>query len=242
MKTFLINLDRNKDRLDVADRQLADLGISYERFPAVSGRDLTAEERSRHVARFHARMARLDKLTPGEVGCTLSHMFIFKKMIDESIPVALIFEDDLELSDKFPYALKKVESELEVDAPQVYLFTGRQDENVRDIANPDFRIVAVASALRADAYVITLPAAKAIWAANYPVVTMNDWWGRWRKRGLIELYRVLPTSSTQRQMEFVSDVTPNKRAPLQGLKWILWKVVRIPCVIIDWLYWWILKR
>lgn len=242
MRAFLINLDSNTDRLAAAKQQLGAFGIAFERFPAVNGRALSPAERSRHVARFHARMARLDKLTPGEVGCSLSHMFVFRKMIEEGIEAALIFEDDVLLSDQFPRALRKVEASLDVSKPQVFLFTEWQETDITGIGDKEFSIVPLQYALRAEAYVITLPAARAIFKVNYPIVTMNDWWMRWRQRGLIELYGVRPASSTQRQNEFKSDVTPVKPKRPTGVKRLLWKLVRMPCVAIDWLYWVILRR
>jgi len=242
MRAFLINLDRNKARFEQACAQLDSLHIAYERFPAVDGKALSYQARNRHVARFRARLARLNKLTPGEVGCTLSHLFIYKKMVEERIPIALIFEDDILLSRQFPRALAKVSLSADVSKPQVFLFTWSQSQSIDVHDNCEFKIARVPSALRADAYVITLPAAKAIFNINYPVVTMNDWWGRWRRRNLIDLFRVVPTTSTQRQGEFTSDVTPHKSRALSGIRWVVWKMIRVPCVMLDWMLWILLRK
>lgn len=52
MRTFLINLDKDKDRLIAADTQLKRLGITYERFPAVYAKEMSKIERNSKVNHF----------------------------------------------------------------------------------------------------------------------------------------------------------------------------------------------
>ena len=52
MKVFLVNLDKNPERLAAADAQLRKLGVEYERFPAVYGADLPKAEKRQAVNRF----------------------------------------------------------------------------------------------------------------------------------------------------------------------------------------------
>ena len=49
-----------------------------------------------------------DQLTAGELGCALSHLRIYKKMIDEKIETALILEDDCELLPAFKDILPEI--------------------------------------------------------------------------------------------------------------------------------------
>ena len=44
MRVFVINLDKNTGRMDRMRRQLTDLGVEHERFPAVYGAELSHEE------------------------------------------------------------------------------------------------------------------------------------------------------------------------------------------------------
>ena len=73
MKAFLINLDRDTERLAAADAQLRRLGIAYERVKAVDGKDLSRAEIRRNVARTRALWANGSMYTPGQIGCWLSH-------------------------------------------------------------------------------------------------------------------------------------------------------------------------
>ena len=102
MKAFLINLDRDVDRLAAADAQLRRLGIVYERVKAVDGKDLSRAEIRRNVARTRALWANGSMYTPGQIGCWLSHTGIYRRMLAERIPAALVLEDDVTLSEDAP--------------------------------------------------------------------------------------------------------------------------------------------
>lgn len=247
MKAYLINLDRNIDRLESASRQLSAQGIDFERFPAVDGSALTNEDLNHVLARFHARMARHNPLTKGEIGCALSHAAIWRKMIEGRISAALILEDDVHLSDKFKRALDRVVESMDVTRPQVYLFfDGRLNQFSGLDDASEFIEQLKGSRLKrvwcSEAYVVTLPAARNMLRANYPVVTPIDWWGRWARRGLIDVYRVHPLTARQKQETYPSDVTPVKPSIGRGWRLLWWTMCRIPEKIIDELYWIVLKR
>jgi len=90
---FLINLDRRVDRYAEADALLSHLGISYER---ISAFDAKAAPSLPHVDWWRAFV--YNNFNPpalGQVGCYLSHRMIWQKMVDENIPQAVIFEDDV---------------------------------------------------------------------------------------------------------------------------------------------------
>lgn len=111
-KTFLINLDRSKQRLADAKTQLDALNIPFERVSAADGSNLTESERAcfdqaRAQKRYHYN------LTWGEVGCYLSHIRCWQRIVDEKLDYAIILEDDLHLSDDFvkiPSVLEQLES------------------------------------------------------------------------------------------------------------------------------------
>lgn len=90
---FLVNLDRQPQRLRFMQAQLGALGITPIRIPAVNGRD--PAERARAAAASYAQ------LTPGEIGCFESHRRLWQKMVDEGIPGAYVMEDDMVVSDDF---------------------------------------------------------------------------------------------------------------------------------------------
>lgn len=93
--TYLINLDRAKDRLAYMDAQLGALGIAYERVAGIDGKALSPPidgfdpvgYRRLHGRKFHA----------GEVGCYLSHMKAIRTFLASDNAYGLILEDDAKL-------------------------------------------------------------------------------------------------------------------------------------------------
>ena len=94
MLSLLINLGESVDRLQSTDVQLRRENIAYERMPAFDGRALDTKtfpqyNRRRALAHFGR------ELTGAEIGCYLSHLACFRRIIESDAEVALIFEDDI---------------------------------------------------------------------------------------------------------------------------------------------------
>jgi glycosyl transferase family 25 len=97
---FVINLDRDVVRLTNIGAALAKLGRSYERVRAIDGK--LRISLLRRVVKRPMYSPRAGKpLTPGEVGCALSHLSALKRVIRRRLPVALILEDDAEWDERF---------------------------------------------------------------------------------------------------------------------------------------------
>jgi GR25 family glycosyltransferase involved in LPS biosynthesis len=80
-KIYCINLERRTDRNKKITEHLRSLNINFEFVKGVDGKEL------RNIHK---------ELNPGEVGCILSHLSIYKKAMDENINDFLIIEDDCE--------------------------------------------------------------------------------------------------------------------------------------------------
>ena len=86
MNVYLINLDSRPDRLTSATAQLQDLGINFERIPAISpGQDFS------ELFPF---------VTPGVAAIWLSHMKALSAFLATEEEFALILEDDFEIKVK----------------------------------------------------------------------------------------------------------------------------------------------
>lgn len=87
--TFIVNLKDNVDRRNAIKNQLDKSNFNYQFIEAVKGADLTDEQIKSKVQDYPNCL-----LTKGEIGCAISHINIYKKMIDEGIEYALVLEDD----------------------------------------------------------------------------------------------------------------------------------------------------
>lgn len=103
---LLINLERSRERLESARSQLAAAGLAAERLPAVDGRAIPADE-LRRLAPWD-RAAFFKPLSPGEVGCYLSHVAAAERIVAENWPVALVLEDDFAIGPGFAADLAAV--------------------------------------------------------------------------------------------------------------------------------------
>ncbi|MEJ0060922.1 MAG: glycosyltransferase family 25 protein [Terricaulis sp.] len=95
MQTFVINLDRDSDRLVHMRAECARAGLSFERFSALRGDALPEALRGYFDA--HG-----SPLSNGEIGCYASHLALHQRVASGEIASpALILEDDVALCENF---------------------------------------------------------------------------------------------------------------------------------------------
>jgi GR25 family glycosyltransferase involved in LPS biosynthesis len=111
-KIYYINLDRRPDRNEHIKKELKKINKDkeVERIPAIDGRTLNIAGLSNELITDEGKLDALNInggmyyiLTPGAVGCALSHLNIYNKIIDElnDNEYALIVEDDIIIQDNF---------------------------------------------------------------------------------------------------------------------------------------------
>jgi GR25 family glycosyltransferase involved in LPS biosynthesis len=103
-KIFVINLKRRPDRRDEVERLMAKHSVSFEFVDAVDGAEKFKDESlaDYYGANFiDERKTQNWQASPGQIGCWLSHVNIWKRMVAENIQSALILEDDICFVDDF---------------------------------------------------------------------------------------------------------------------------------------------
>ncbi|OCA56802.1 glycosyltransferase family 25 protein [Photorhabdus namnaonensis] len=116
MKVFIINLKRNIERKETMRQQSNKIGLQVEFIEAIYGESMNNEELTKIVYDYPNC-----KLTKGEIGCSLSHLFIYEKMLRENISHTLILEDDAILPNKIHNVISEIESIDDIKKPNVYL-------------------------------------------------------------------------------------------------------------------------
>jgi glycosyl transferase, family 25 len=94
---FVINMDDAPHRLGSMAARLGELGLSFERLPAVNGRLLSNEEKRRVNPKRSWCY-----LQDSELGCYLSHLKAFREIVERGIPRAIVMEDDALFEPDFP--------------------------------------------------------------------------------------------------------------------------------------------
>ena len=238
MKVFLINLDRDQERLRAADAQLKALGVDYERIPAVYGKGLSQEEKRRGVNRFRWWCAVGRPMIDGELGCALSHQKVYHRMVEDGLPMACVLEDDVVLDGRVSQLLSSLEQMIDPARPQLVLLSNHTGNAIAKPDDEAFGFVPSAGAMFAEGYVLTRQAAANLLMANCPMIVPADHFGRWVKTGAIELYHSYPTVCRQDKVSFETSTQPEGCFDVRKLSrplLVLYKFSRVLGKTMDWL-------
>jgi glycosyl transferase family 25 len=108
LKIFVINLDRAIARRTAIESQLKDLNLDFEIFPAISPSSANEIQKDYYCSQSQAKKILARTMTFGELGCALSHISIYQKMLRDNLKEALILEDDAKCSERTPEILEQL--------------------------------------------------------------------------------------------------------------------------------------
>lgn len=106
LNCFVINLPQDYQKKAHMTAVTKKNGITPVFIDGVYGADLTNSEILQCYSEQQTKKNIGRSLTRGEIGCALSHLSIYKKMLIEEIDFALILEDDID----FDFTCKKLQS------------------------------------------------------------------------------------------------------------------------------------
>lgn len=93
---FVINLDRSPQRYERITSQLENQKIEFTRLSAVDGSELSNRNVDSLYQYAHAD-AYYKQLNKGEIGCYLSHINAWQRIVDNALDFAIVLEDDVNL-------------------------------------------------------------------------------------------------------------------------------------------------
>ncbi len=198
MKIFVINLKSSVLRRKTMEGQLNKLGLPFEIFEAVQGSEVTDQEIATYFNMdFYNK--RPDIYSPGMVGCTLSHYFLYKKIVEENIGVALILEDDMILHEDFPNLLQRLSTEIRNNEVimlfyQSYSFPINVSQSSKLSLTYKFDLYQIISTngVRSTAgYLINQATAKSMAEGLAPISTFPDDWEVFYKKKLLNGIRLV---------------------------------------------------
>lgn len=112
-KVFVINLDKDKERLEKIDASLRKQGIAYERIPGILGSTVKEDDRLTGFCNIFC--------TDGIKGCALAHHTAWEQMIENGYSRILVFEDDAVIPPDFDTKVRDVMARLPQDYDVVFL-------------------------------------------------------------------------------------------------------------------------
>ena len=107
LQTFVINLDRSPDRLQVMQERLAGAGLAWQRVSAVEGAKLDPSA-CPDVSVPSYRKAHGKELNAAELGCYLSHIKALRAFLAGPGDFALVLEDDADFPPDFKPLLQRL--------------------------------------------------------------------------------------------------------------------------------------
>lgn len=207
MKTFIINLEKDIKRKEQIISQCVTFNLDYTVIPAVDGRKLSDDDLNKLIDPEKSK-----GMTRGEIGCSLSHYHIYKKIIDENIKHALILEDDAKLEPNVTKALELLEKNVS-DTPTIILlgpinkYATRNNKQLSD----DFKLVNVIEAALSHGYFINKPAAQKLINFLFPIWLEADRWVFFRDYNVIDIKALTPSSITLSTLSNTSTIWPTKK-------------------------------
>lgn len=122
-KAFIISLPQEEVRRQPLIHQLTECGLDFSVFDAVHGAVLSERELEEAYDKEKAIRVFCRELSKGELGCALSHIALYRKMVEENIPYGLILEDDAKIIDMdLADTLKKLEGSFASTEPVAVIF------------------------------------------------------------------------------------------------------------------------
>ena len=113
---YLINMNKDNDRLEKVTKECDKVGIKFERFSGIKVSDLSQNILDKYIPTETQKYG-----TDEMIGCGLSHLLIWQDAVKNNYKNILVLEDDVYFTDDFNEYLKNVMEEVPDDYDILYL-------------------------------------------------------------------------------------------------------------------------
>ena len=209
MHAYVVNLARSLDRRAHITKELKKTGLEYEIVAGVDGRELDMADTGLIDPSFLTRGA----FPEGSAGCALSHLSIYRKIIADGLPVALILEDDVKLPADLGRLAEEVAAHLSgaeiallsVDCPEPVRLSrvgAVRLSGSRFLALP----IDISQPRSAAAYLITREACERMIKLFHPIRVNADVWRVFYREGAIDRLRCVTPLPVLKNSDLTSTI------------------------------------
>lgn len=194
------------------EKQLSELGSEYERVNAIFGRELNSDDLNKYYSSKRSLRCQSRELNRAEIGCGLSHLKAYGKLIEQKLPFALILEDDVIIPNEFEKALIHIESLINPERPEVLLLSpanGDFNKTSKIRNSAEYKAVPLKYGFYASSYIVTQPAAQSLLIEHTPLGMVIDNWKRMKDFKIADFFILIPELILQDQVTFGSSTTEN---------------------------------
>jgi len=199
---YVINLDRDVERMASLAGSLQTLGLAYQRIPAILGKQVPDWEKLVDAELYGARN-RLPMPRAGEVGCYLSHLKAMEEFLRSEAPWCVILEDDVDIRPECVEVLTALGRHDDWDLVKLFCFHSGLPVRKRALTAEHHLVVHLTRTTSSAAYAINRKAAATLLRSMRPITEQVDhalerpWETGLRVRGVRPLPVVLaPVAAT----------------------------------------------
>ncbi|MDR2430220.1 MAG: glycosyltransferase family 25 protein [Puniceicoccales bacterium] len=193
---FIVNLPDATARREAILSQCHALGLHATLVEAVDGRHLSPEELA---SCYNAKRANASgrELSRPEIGCALSHLKIYRQILENNLPCALVLEDDAQPGKNLPEVLREVAKKTSPETPSVILFSHLKYYVLKNAVRLDCGAKIVfpypkRNAAGAYGYFVTRTGARLLLENLSPVWKVSDDWTSFVKDFQLKLKAIVP--------------------------------------------------
>ncbi|WP_270421022.1 glycosyltransferase family 25 protein [Acidaminococcus massiliensis] len=180
---YVISAEQATERRNKIIEHFKRWGIEPNFFQAIMGNQLS-ENQLKQLTQDEGL------LTKGEIGCALSHLGTYRRLLETEEKCAFIFEDDTCLTEEFIAVQPKIYHFMaEQTMPSVLLLYPIRGHKKKLLTiGRDISIMRCLAGSGAYAYVLNRQAAINLLRAQTPVKIEMDAWGIYQRMGFVDLY------------------------------------------------------
>lgn len=196
VKIYLVSLPDDTERRGKIEKSFPKYYEQFQRVDAVKGRDLSVSEFYQYVEKTYINQNRR-LLSPGELGCSLSHVKLYKDFLASGASHALVLEDDVIGDDA---AIESVLGLLNDLPEEALLICGGQEgldtrkyQMGKKISQGPATLFRVAKfsqqyTFRGCCYVITRKSAQAVLDKQFQFIALADDWDWYLSGTSLDMY------------------------------------------------------
>ncbi len=213
--------------------QFERLSLPFEFINAIDGRELTDGEITAVYSKWRTRFCNGKGLMRGEIGCALSHIEFYRRVVADNAP-GFVFEDDVELT----LAVKSVLNDIEMflagcKKPCLVQLPGLERDLPHDVKkNSGENFAMASSAMGTYAYGVNQPAAKLLLKAFSPIKFPIDYYRHLIKHYGLDFY-VYRQKVISVDMESESTIGAERFSVHKGIGLLCYKLWRLVGKTID---------
>jgi glycosyl transferase family 25 len=170
---YVINLDRDTERMASIHANLVRIGLSYERLPAVMGKDVPDWDKLVDLPTYAWRN-RLDMPRAGEVGCTLSHLKALETFLKTDASWCVVLEDDVEVLPACAEVLRSLGEKDDWDLVKLFNLHSGMPVKKRELAGGHDLVLHLTRTTSSAAYVVNRRAAAILLKSMRPITEQVD--------------------------------------------------------------------